>query len=451
MKAQIRLALLVCCFTHFAPIQSAFSWGAKAPKTKIPEAPDVSEYLINGDTLRERLLSNSTAVIYSANALRSSKNSVQLARANLLPSLQLGAVLSSLSAPSFLLSSVQALLPFLVPERWFNYSKSKYMLQADLSAYYLVELNTYASAYALYMTVLNDQALLLEFEQDLVDWREIEALALQRFQWGIADQNELSLAQSRRALSALRVDRIRTLLLSEYSALRNALNLKPSTELKLEAAIVPESPLEQMSFDQALDKIFEVAPEFSQISSLINAAKKDRWGKVFSFVSTPTLGNSSSSGSNVSVAFDDSKGGAGASIGFDYPVRISMGQRNIDQLRIREDELRRELTYLLDTLQKQGSLLQSRLSLAREAETSLRENFAAQLDRYKWGEGTSFIDVLLSRLGILEAVTERIGAQSDQNLFRINLHRLLISGEFTDIKPCQNPRFGNKNYTPDCQ
>ena len=55
-----------------------------------------------------------------------------------------------------MLSNVTFLLPFLIPDNWINLKESEHQLNAEELTYQIVELNQFASAYALYKNIVDE-------------------------------------------------------------------------------------------------------------------------------------------------------------------------------------------------------------------------------------------------------------------------------------------------------
>ena len=80
-----------------------------------------------------------------------------MARAKLLPTLNLGALLPALANPTFLLASVTILFPFLVPSNWIVLKQEKELFESDKASYKALQLNILSNSLALYYTFVNDQ------------------------------------------------------------------------------------------------------------------------------------------------------------------------------------------------------------------------------------------------------------------------------------------------------
>ena len=67
------------------------------------------------------------------NAVRQAKHQVSIARTQLLPNLNIGAVISS--GPTFALTAIEMLLSFLMPSKWFNVGVSQNLFESEKISY----------------------------------------------------------------------------------------------------------------------------------------------------------------------------------------------------------------------------------------------------------------------------------------------------------------------------
>ena len=84
---------------------------------------------LNHDSLRKYILEENSSILLGMNAVRQAKHRVSIARAQLLPNLNLGAIISS--GPTFALAAVEMVLSFLMPAKWFNVGLSKNLFEAE--------------------------------------------------------------------------------------------------------------------------------------------------------------------------------------------------------------------------------------------------------------------------------------------------------------------------------
>ena len=161
------------------------------PKKPAPLPSTINSFVVNPTSLRQRLLEGNTSVLQSLNNVYQSRELLNIARGNILPSLSATALLNP---AGFASSSLTFLFPFLLPSNWFNLDAQKHQLTADGIAYYLVELNEYSIAYAIYMTILEDEDLRNVYQQQVDNYAKIEFVIQHGLPLGLYTQTDLDQA-----------------------------------------------------------------------------------------------------------------------------------------------------------------------------------------------------------------------------------------------------------------
>ncbi len=222
---------------------------------------------------------------------------------------------------------------------------------------------------------------------------------------------------------------------------------------------IEESEWERRLSQDLADYALAVSPEKRQIGFLIESAKSERWARIFGFLSGASLSQSADPGSNVKLSFSELSGAGFLNFGLSRFPMVSLATRNIESLKLRQVELEREFGRLGElSLGSPGYLgtvpnAFERLRLARAAETALDLNYQAVFFRFEAGDGATFQDVLNARLQIPRARTERLRAENDVNLGRIQLHRMAQTWAFAEIRGCERPKLGSKanRFDPVCE
>lgn len=438
--------------------QSALANGSRS--SYLPPPPDSSteDFYLNPDSLQERLLDQNIDIMLIANRVHTAKTQVNMARSRLFPSLGLGALLLSGGDPTFLISSVEILLPFLLPSRWFDAAESQEILNADLEAYKAFELNAYASAFGLATSLAVDKELLDIFRGDLATWREIESLAEARRRWGLISESDLAVIKGQRAIAELRSTRIESAYAQSLAQLRRTLGLNIHRKLVIQDLPVSEVPETALPFDTLLDRALSEAPESRQIAFLIQAAEMRKLSRAFGFFSSASLASFGAPGENASLAFSNMSGRGFLDIGIDRLPLIDLSYRELENLRLRQTELRLEMARLLESSLRLLEISNRSFAAALDAETQIRGNFDRLFARYRAGAGVTLRDILEARLGIQEASLERVRAEAELNLQRLSLQRILRTETFGKINGCTHPNVapvrsgkGSPDARPPCQ
>jgi multidrug efflux system outer membrane protein len=382
--------------------------------------------VISPASLRSILLRSNYGVLESLNLIHQAKDQVNIARGNLLPRLNIGAMLSSIS--NFGISSISFLLPFLLPTNWANLHQSEALLESQKIGYRLVELNNYASAYTLYTTMQGDNAIrdaLVSEYNDFVGVRDY-LINQQKF-IGNVSQEDIDRADSEVKLSRANISATDEMLVKERAALREAIALPLSVNITLSDQAVPASAYEGSNAIALAKRISAVAPENTQIGYLIKAAGEVKFSKEFSFFSGATL--NVGVGSSGSPAFNSIAAGAQFSIGFDYVPNIDLASDNIANLQIHVRELVAQQAQLAESTKLQ-------VQQTTEAETELRSVFDAEFRKYTLGL-TDLLNVLDAERTVATATATKAKAQADVDSLRVTFHRELLTDQFASIPGCR--------------
>lgn len=412
------LSIWILAFSVFvAPISSAYA----------------EEITYNASTLRASLMKKDIKILMEQNQVHQAKDKVDIARGALLPHLDLGATLGGiLGGPTFLLSAVSFLFPFLFPSNWANLRLSKDLLQAEKVSYHLVGLNEYASAYSVYITILNDTDLrnVLDHQyKNLVSIRDW--LIRQRDAIGTVSQQDIDNADAQAKLSYAKLSKMDELLIKERSFFAEMLAMKVGDTAVIVPEHVPESSMEAAPVERVLSMVQELAPESTQMEYLIAAAKENRWAKEFGFVSGGNLTLSPGS----TNAFENLSLGIKFSFGFDTIPTIRLASDNIENMKLQKIQLSQAQQQLVvSTL---GSIQEAKkqFEAAAKSEELFTSVYRDEFKKYSLGFSDIF-RVIEANNNISLASTVKIEAMLDLDALRITLHRALLSDQFALIPKC---------------
>jgi outer membrane protein TolC len=246
--------------------------GAVAAATS--EAP----FRVNPATLRVQITQENVSVLTGLNRVYQAKEQVNIARAGIFPSLNLGMLLTGLTAaPTFALSSISVLVPVLIPSNWYNVEVAESSMVANGYAFHALELNKFASAYALYNTILGDMAVRANLEEQLERYEQIRERAEARFQSGKGSEVDLMKAHAKVALARHQLSQFRQVVAQSKATFRQMLGLPLSREIVFENLSPVPHVVETASIAKALNRVFERAPEALQIQALLKASNAAAW------------------------------------------------------------------------------------------------------------------------------------------------------------------------------
>lgn len=399
-----------------------------SPSSKSPTGP--SQFTLTPSTLRGRMVAANTSVLIGLNSVYRAKEEVNIARGNLLPSINAGAMLSV--AGVFSLTSVSFLLPFLLPSNWFNLDVSEAQLTADGISFYLVELNQFASAYSLYATVLGDIQLRAVYARQAANLEEVRRITEAKESVGDATRADLDRATGLAKLARNQVSQLDALIRQEKASLRKFLALPLTTQIDIDETHVSAVKGEDESPISLLSKVHPSAPETQQLNALITAGRAATESAVYSFLTGASF-NVPGDGSKLNWSGASLNGAAG--IGFGYFPQIRLNELAVDELRIRRDELKLEQARVLESTLFSISEARRQYAYASEAEESLTAAYNADLENYRIG-AVDVLKVLDSANGLTNSALARIRARVELDGQRISLQRILRVGEFAGIKTC---------------
>lgn len=409
--------------------------GQSLGKSPACTTPTGSKTELTPASVRELLLSGNAPILYQAVQVHKAKENVNLSRAKLFPSLNLGMALGSALSPNFLVTSVEYLLPFLVPARWSEASRARHLLEAEKSAFVLTSLNQYSSAYALYLGLDRDirtHSLLMENYEDSL---RIEQIVRDAYEVGHASAEDLDLARAQSLTAKIQANQLKELVADELANTRMALGLCPEVTLEVASHDLPASELEGMSVSEATALANEKAVEAQQMRALVEAARSERWSKVFAFVGPVSAGSSISGmvpGESLSLAFSDLTARGSLNFGADYFPALSLSNLQLKELALRQREVELEIGKILDSTLGRLPLSQEKLESATQATEYLERVYEAQKLGF-WIGDVTLRELIESQGRLRQMKIERLIAETDLKLLRLSLHRLMSSEEFAPI------------------
>lgn len=393
--------------------------------------------IVNPQTLRKLYLERNVDIAIALNDVQQSKAQVSQSRANLLPAVNLGAVIAG--GASFMLTSVSFLLPFLMPSKWMDLSENSHLLKAQGISYYLAQLNGYASAYSVYATAVGDMQLRETLYQQYETFKAMEDQMRLPAELGIIRMEDYLQAQAQTQLALVQVSQLDELIKREKASIRQMLGLSLEQEIVLEPMNVQVSAVENLTPTQLLETVHKNSPEVQQLNSLITSAQYNRWSKAFSFLSGASLGvNRPASGGS----FGDLTGTGSVNMGFGYFPSLELSNLHIEKLRLRKTELRQDQAQLIETTLGALEEAQKQLVAANVAAENLQKVYNAEYMRYQAGM-TSIMNVLQAGNSLTSAAVNKVKASTSVDTLRISLHRMMMTDEFSKIQKCEIERSGS--------
>lgn len=433
MKFAASLVSLVFALNSVVTTNLAF--GAAPPLN--PDAPD--SFTVTIGSMRNQILNSNLSLQDAFNKVSDAKDRVSVARLNLIPSANLGAVTNLVHGLNFAVNSVEFLLPFLIPSNWSALDAQKDLFEAEKLSYKILQLNTYSSALGLYFTVLSDKKMMDVYNQAALDYEQIAEIHQIAAEAGTASDQDAKHALANAEMARSQASQMARMMNAEIAALRTALNLPLSTQINFDQADNLANPdhFEQQNTQKLADQATQVSPEQKQVDYLVKAASSEKWSAIFGFIDSAFIGAQSNPQSDPQSAdFSKLKGSVKASIGFSYFPTIKISQRNIETIKNQKKILAQGTVEIMEANIKGLGEVLNQFSLTSSAESKLNDLYLIEREMYDAGTN-SYESVLLAHVEMTTASIARIQSELDQNLVLTTLHRALLSGPYSEIKGCQ--------------
>ncbi len=405
---------------------SGQSWGQVDQEIKI----DLKQVVDKVSTENYTVYQNSLRV-YQA------KESITVARMNLLPRLNLWKLASAaleifaggpVGAPAGAFSIIEDVAPFLVPANWFRVSQTKIFYQADLEGYKALWANEVLTSKALYHHILLDSSLKNHISRSRKDLEEIYQIVRVRETFGGAPQQVsqdikirlLALDEDLRALEVL--------ISEEESLLAFLMGYPTGTRLKVSPIDMPDyDSLEHLNYDDFDFRAVDVSPEIKQFQYFIDAADYARKEITYSFLGASSL----SRGLNGGI-FDNLPVQSGLGFGTGASIRIVRTQKDILKVQKKavEETVKRNLKQLVNNynLDVDNYInLKNRVFLAKNSLKQINQ-------RIQFGENVDSLQLIESSRNVIEAETALFSVMFRFLNSEDKLSRLIFHGDYAKAK-----------------
>lgn len=436
-----------------APPKREPAFAAKKPKNNmsaakktaaVAEQPATPIVVVTPENLQSLLAAGHNDVVQEMSAVLTARDSAELARDELLPSINLNLGLTVVSAPGFLASSVSCLVPFLFPSNWYDYYAAKNTFLAEAKSAQTITLNAYATAYSLLTRVAADQAILEILRAQLGRAQTYATEIEMQFRAGFIAKLDVSRTHAELAKSKLEFDKAELGLRTELAAVRKMLTLPASTQLVIALPEPLPSSLEELetpsAIQAALAKIEETAPELEQMQLLEKAAQNNVKSVEWSFLdgcsgSQGTVGNHSTSAFQPSGSFDLDLG-----VGLFPSIRVA--KRALSDLAWRKGQIQAEMSRVLETSLAGIETSKALKETSAQYQASAEHLVSTQAHALEVGHAT--LKDLLDSFGAMTAAQiEHINAGVGLASFRTALNRLALENEFATLATSSQQQIDN--------
>ena len=294
---------------------------------------------------------------------------------NLLPHLSAVSIIAvstvSQTGLSGLLGAVGDLVPFLLPNRWFQAAENHQRSEAEQDAYSVIEADAGFQSETLALSILRDQELLVHLQDSVTEASAIrDELAfrerLGQIQTGSHDDVDSLVIQLQKSLDILAEG-----IQEEYAALAQAAGFRDSNAV---SRITPLSDAEKTQIvpineSGRLPIIFDHSYELKQIDHLVQVARLNRNERWFSWIDPA----------------GDPTGGLGAGLG----SYVQVGASQMRELEVRRTQMEAILSERLKMLVDQANL-QSALYTTGIRERGVQQARVARITQ-NMRMGTQFV------------------------------------------------------------
>jgi len=392
-------------------------------------------FVLNQASLRSQVLNGNLEVLKALYSVHDAKDQVNIARANLLPSLNLGGMLN-FSGGGFILSSIDILVPFLLPSNWHNYTSEKHLFEAEKISYNAIQANIYSSALSVYFTMVADRQIYAIYQQQYQDLQDVYEMQKKRAAVGLVPVSDVMQTQAQAQMAGVKASQLAELSKQEVATIRKALNLSLETDIQLEPSEMTNSPFEFESLQTTVDQANAVSLERKQIKYMVQAAQSQKWSKLFTFLNGASVGSRGSTGN---ASFDNIQASGSMNLGFAQFPTYELNERRIQEIQLQDSMLQQENTRIIESTIGSIQEAKNQFELSTQAEIQMAQVYQMRLQSYEQSAAT-LIEVLQARNQMADASVAKIKAQLDLNLQRTVLHRTLLSSHFNSIKGCQPTR-----------
>lgn len=380
-------------------------------------------------------ISKENLVVYE-NALRvyQSKETITVARKNLLPKLNLwnlaGAATEIMfggpaGAASGAFNLVEDIAPFLVPANWFRASQAELFYEADKEAYRALWGNEVLTAKSIYYHILLDSSLLEHIQTTKSDLEKIYKIVRVRETFGGQPRSVsqdiklrlLSLEEDTRALEIL--------IAEEESLLAFMMGYSTGSRLKVAPVKLPNyDEIQPLNYEDFEYRAVNVSPEIRQFNYLIEASNYVRKEVQYAFLGSSSMSRGTSGG-----VFDGLPVQNGLGFGTGASLRIVRAQKQILQVQQKAvtETVKRQLRLLVHNYNldlANYSNTKKRLSLAHEILNDLYR-------RIQFGDSVDSLTLIQASRNVIEADTILFSTMYRFLSSEDKLSRVIFNGDYT--------------------
>lgn len=381
------------------------------------------------EEITDRVSNENYFVLQNAQKVYQAKQTIQLARRNLLPKLNLWRLIESPLSGRGLLGIIGDIAPFLVPNNWLRVEEEKLFAEATRYGYKALWANELLTARALLMQSSLEESLRYGLEDNHRALKRIYDIVKSREDLGALPAGSASQLQIQMLDARNEILMLSKVIQENRSQLAFVLGY-PGNDEAIPAgikyvALSDNLPLKYSDYEA---QVLNASPESSQYGALIKAADYVKKERYFTFLGSSTLSRGTGGG-----VFDDLPMQDGLGFGLAPSVRIVKAQKEILNLQKQavEETLRKDLKILIESYNLD---LSARADSLKGLSLTQARLFALE-DRMKLGEMIEPVELVQAAEGRMDAIAIYHAREIRLLLNRDRLRRLAFADAFDKTLP----------------
>ncbi len=376
----------------------------------------------------QKVKQQNLVVLQNAEKVYQAKLSIDEARLNLLPRLNLWNVGRVFIDPTALLDVVQDIAPFLVPANWFRLKETEILYKAEREGYRALQANELYAARSLYLKVLMDQELYNSLKNHAQELSKIRAMAEDRADIGFENADISREIQIQHLKIVEDVTQLKLLVDFEKRTLAQALGFPVGEQLILvQVNLANESELPSINPTEWEEIAIKNSPEVNQYAYFLKVLPQIKKEIRFSFLGVPTLSRGTAGG-----VFDNLPVSQGLGFANGKQISIVNSQKKILELQKKgiEETIKRQILNVSQAHNTGAGLypsLKMRISLTEQSFESLKQKLQLGAKISLFDVSTTLLSLSQSRASYADA-TYRFVMNYDM------LNRLSLTGPYADFK-----------------
>lgn len=380
----------------------------------IPIEANENTRVLSYDEIGKNVSERNFTVLEDSLKVYQAKKSISVARANLLPKLNLWRLIGIAFDPKSAIGVVEDIAPFLVPSNWFRVEESKILYESVKEGFKALWSNELHTAKNLFVQVYYDGLTVESLNYNVTKLLELEQIIRSKELMGAVAVGSTSIIRLKRIALESDLQDLKNLYKQELKSLTFAAGLNAETNVTLSPLNRPGNNLQYIDYNDFWPIVQKESPELRQFDKLISIVPLIRKEVFFSF-----LGASSTSLGVGGGVFDNLPIQDGLGFGASGSVRIISKQEEILKLQRQgiEETLKRNLFFVVDI---ENSFV-TNYNLLIERKNISQNLWRSQIARMIMGEE---IDFAL----LLESLDQELSANlilfQNESRYLINLDRL---------------------------